>query len=80
MSKLTASERKTLKPKQFAGPDRSYPINDRVHAEKAIQLAPRGYAAGNISKSQESSIVRKARAALHERLGVLPRKHTSRSR
>lgn len=77
--KLTAAERKRLAPKQFAGPDRSFPIEDRSHAEAAIRDAPKSYNAGHISKSQESRIVREARAKLHQRLGVLPRKH-SRSR
>lgn len=74
MAKLTAADRKHLKPKQFAGPDRSFPIEDRSHQEAAIRDAPRAYKAGHISKSQESHIVREARAKLHERLGVLPRK------
>ena len=77
MSKLTTAERKKLAPKQFAGPNKSFPIEDANHARKAIQLAPRSEKAGNISKSQETAIVRKARAALHSRLGVLPRKHVS---
>ncbi len=80
MATLTKRERDKLKPKQFAGPDRSFPIEDRDHAEKAIQLAPRSYNAGNISKSTESRIVAKARAALHDRLGVLPRKHVGRGK
>lgn len=80
MAKLSKGERDRLSGKEFAGPHRSFPVNDKVHAEKAIQLAPRSYHAGNISKAQESSIVRKARAALHDRLGVLPRKHSGRGR
>lgn len=80
MAKLSKSDRDRLSGKEFAGPHRSFPINDKDHAEKAIQLAPRSYHAGNISKSQESAIVRKARAALHARLGVLPRKHSGRGR
>lgn len=36
MAKLTAKKRNSLKTKQFAGPDRSYPINDENHARNAL--------------------------------------------
>ncbi len=75
MAKLTKNERDRLSGKQFAGPDRSFPVNDAKHARLAIQMAPRSYNAGNISKGTEQRVVAKARAALHDRLGVLPRKH-----
>jgi len=64
MSKLTASERKKIPGKEFAGPDRSFPIEDRSHAEAAIKDAPKSEHAGNISHSEEEAIVRKARAKL----------------
>jgi len=79
MAKLTSAERKRLKPKQFAGPDRSFPIENASHAEAAIRDAPLARKAGHISKSQESHIVRDARAKLHDRLGLLPRKHAKHS-
>lgn len=74
MSKLTTAERRHLKPKQFAGPGRSFPVNDESHDRAAIRLAPKSYNAGNISKKTETAIVKKARADLHRRLGILPRK------
>jgi hypothetical protein len=80
MSKLTKAERDRLSGKQFAGPDRSFPIENRSHAEAAIRDAPRALHAGSITKSQESRIVREARSKLHQRLGVLPRKHSGRNR
>ena len=80
MAKLTEAERKQLKPKSFAGPDRSFRIENKSHAEAAIRDAPRALHAGHISKSQESHIVREARAKLNHRLGVLPRKHSGRGR
>lgn len=64
MPKLTAAGRKALPNNQYAGPNRSYPVNDKVHAQKAIQLAPRGVKAGNISKATEQKIVSKAKAKL----------------
>lgn len=36
MSKLTTSERKEIPTKDFAGPDRSYPIEDKSHARNAL--------------------------------------------
>lgn len=74
MAKLTERERKKLRSKEFLGPDRTFPGEDRSHLEAAIRDAPKSYNAGNISKSTESSIVRKARERLHQRLGVLPRR------
>lgn len=64
MSKLSTRQRKALPKSKFAGPNRSFPVNDKVHAEKAIQLAPRSEHAGNISASQEKRIVSKAKNIL----------------
>lgn len=36
MATLTTSGRNKLPAKDFAGPDRSYPINDRSHARNAL--------------------------------------------
>lgn len=36
MAKLDAKERKALPTKDFAGPGRSYPINDPNHARNAL--------------------------------------------
>lgn len=36
MAKLSSKQRKALPSKSFAGPDRSYPINDRSHAVNAL--------------------------------------------
>lgn len=36
MAKLTAKKRNAISSKNFAGPDRSYPIEDRSHAENAL--------------------------------------------
>ena len=35
MAKLDAKARNKLKDSQFAGPDRSYPVNDKPHAANA---------------------------------------------
>lgn len=36
MSRLTSKQRDRLPAKEFAGPDRSYPINDEAHARNAL--------------------------------------------
>lgn len=38
MSKLDVSKRNALPGKDFAGPGRSFPIPDKEHARKALQL------------------------------------------
>ena len=36
MAKLTTKKRKAIPTKNFAGPDRSYPIHDPSHARNAL--------------------------------------------
>jgi hypothetical protein len=36
MAKLTGKERKQIPAKDFAGPDRSYPVPDASHARNAL--------------------------------------------
>ena len=36
MAKLTTAKRRAIPSKDFAGPDRSYPINDASHARNAL--------------------------------------------
>lgn len=38
MARLTAKARKALPAKDFAGPDRSFPIQDKNHAKAALAL------------------------------------------
>ena len=65
MADLTADKRKQMPKKDFAGPGRSFPINDPNHARLAISGASRSYHAGNISKSEEERIQAEARNKLH---------------
>lgn len=67
MARLSARQRKHLKASDFAGPGRSFPINDRKHARAAISGATRSLRAGNISKATARRIQKKARAKLHSR-------------
>lgn len=36
MARLTSAQRRKIPSKDFAGPDRSYPINDASHARNAL--------------------------------------------
>jgi hypothetical protein len=50
--------------KEFAGPGRSFPVNDKTHQRFAISGATRSEDAGNISASEADAIKAKARAKL----------------
>lgn len=39
MARLTAKRRNDLPAGEFAGPDRSYPVNDKSHARNALARA-----------------------------------------
>lgn len=41
MARLTAKARKALPGKDFAGPGRSYPIQDKGHAKAALSMVSR---------------------------------------
>jgi hypothetical protein len=64
MAKLTAAKRKAMPKKEFAGPGKSFPVNDKKHARLAISGATRSENAGNISASTAAKIKAKARAKL----------------
>ena len=64
MAKLTAAARKKIPAGKFAGPGRSFPINDPTHARLAISGATRSERAGNISASTAGRIKSKARKKL----------------
>lgn len=64
MAVLSSADRKSMPKGEFAGPGRSFPVNDSTHARMAISGATRSEHAGNISKSEEDSIKAKARAKL----------------
>ncbi len=38
MAKLSASQRRALPSSTFAGPNRSFPVNDKKHAKAALML------------------------------------------
>lgn len=64
MATLNAARRRKMPKAAFAGPDRTFPINDATHARLAISGATRSMRAGNISASTAAAIKAKARAKL----------------
>jgi hypothetical protein len=64
--KLSPDARNNLKSSTFALPGkRAFPIPDKVHAQKALQLVGRSVAAGNTTPAQAATVRSKARAKLH---------------
>lgn len=66
MAKLSTEQRARMSPSEFAGPDRSFPVNDAKHARLAISGATHSEHAGNISAAQAERIKARARAKLRK--------------
>lgn len=64
MTKLTTRARKALPAKDFAGPGRSYPVEDKAHARNAKARASGAVKAGRMSKGTEGKIDAKANRKL----------------
>ena len=64
MAKLTARARKALPASKFAGPNRSYPVNNASHAANAKARATQAVNAGRMSPAQASKIKAKANKVL----------------
>ncbi len=62
--KLSSGKRSSMPKSQFAGPGKSFPVEDKVHQRMAISGATRSFNAGNISKGTEERIKGKARGLL----------------
>lgn len=65
MAKLTTKARKALPTKEFAGPDRSYPVDTKARAANAKARAAQQVKAGNLTKEEEKKIDRKANVKLY---------------
>lgn len=63
--KLTAKERKKLPTREFAGPDRSYPIQDKSHARNAL---------ARVSQHGTPAVKKKVRAAVHKKYPSIGKK------
>lgn len=64
MTKLTAKARKELTKSQFAGPDRSYPVDTKARAGNAKARATQMEAKGKLTKSAKEKIDAKANAVI----------------
>ena len=64
MAVLNTKERKALPTRDFAGPGRTYPVEDAAHARNALSRASTEYRAGRISRAIYDRIVRKAKRVL----------------
>lgn len=64
MAVLSTKARKALSSSVFAGPDRSYPVPDKAHAEVAKGRATQAVEAGRMSVSTEKRIDAKANKVL----------------
>jgi hypothetical protein len=60
MAKLTTRARNKLPKSSFAGPGRSYPVNDKSHARNALARASQMVKAGKLSPSAAAKIRAKA--------------------
>lgn len=80
MAKLTSAKRRNLPASDFAGPARSYPVNDANHARNALARASQAANEGRISKSEEARIDAKAHAKLGEYRGNGKVGHTGKAR
>jgi len=58
VAKLTTSDRKALPAKDFAGPDRSYPVNDASHARNALS---------RVSQFGTADLKKKVREKVHRK-------------
>jgi len=64
MAKLTTKERKALPASDFAGPNRSYPVEDKAHARAA-----KSRAAQFASPALKAKVDAKADGILKKRMG-----------
>lgn len=62
MAVLTAAARKKLPDSVFAGPGRSYPIQDMAHAANAKARAKQQLEAGNLTEEEYRRIIAAANA------------------
>jgi len=69
MAKLTAAARKKMPKKEFAGPGKSYPIENKSHAANAKARASQMEAKGKLSASEKAKIDAKANKVLGEKGG-----------
>lgn len=65
--KLTAAARKKIPASKFAGPGRSFPVQDKGHAKAALSMVGRSEAKGNVSASAAAKIRKRAKEVLGDK-------------
>lgn len=70
MARLTAKARNKIPTSKFAGPGRSFPIEDKNHARAALSLVGKSERAGNVTPGQAAKIRARAKAKLAETAAV----------
>jgi hypothetical protein len=65
--KLTTKARSRLPSSAFAGPGRSYPVEDRSHAANAKARAVQQNRKGNLPSGTMEAIIRRANTVLSKR-------------
>lgn len=75
MAKLTTTARKDLPARDFAGPGRTFPVENKSHARDALSGASRAEHAGNITRSEERAIDRRADSVLGQAASHLREMH-----
>jgi len=68
MARLTSAERNALPTSAFAGPDRSYPINDPSHARNALSRAAQ-FASPGLEASIKAKVHKKFPAIGKKKMG-----------
>jgi len=69
MAELDAAQRRAIPTSQYAGPSRSFPIENAAHAVAALRLVGRAQAAGHITAEEAAHIRARAHAKLQETNG-----------
>jgi hypothetical protein len=64
MAVLSSKQRKAMPKSEFAGPGKSYPVNDASHSANAKARASEMANKGKLSPAQEKAIDKKADAAI----------------
>jgi hypothetical protein len=64
MSRLTPGDRRAMPASDFAGPGRSYPVENRAHAVLAKAMADRAVATGRMPVGEKQRIDAKANKEL----------------
>jgi hypothetical protein len=61
---MTPEARSNLPASSFAGKDRSFPVNDNIHARLALSGASHSYNVGNITATEKERIDKQANRML----------------